>query len=460
MLLLNRRMTYHWSKTWKLAYPVSVNQLSHVLVSVADVMMIGRVGAVSLAAASVANSLFAVIMVVALGFSYGLTPLVAQAHGADQTSGVGRLLGNSLLLNVVLSIFLCGVIIAGASFLSVLHQPSEVIVLVRPYLIILGLSLIPMMIFQAFKQFAEGFSHTKEAMVISIAANLINVLLNYALIFGKWGFPALGIVGAGIATLISRVVMAFGMFLFVRYFKEFERYWKEAYLLLPNFQKLKSLTKIGLPISMQMFFEVAAFASATIMMGWISTNAIAAHQIAINMASVTYMLATGLAAAATVRVGYEAGKKDTRMMREAGNSAFGMVFVFMGVCALGFIVFRSILPTFYINDPQVEVLASALLLVAGLFQLSDGVQVVGLGALRGMKDVKIPTVITFVAYWVLGLPLGYVFGFWLNAGAAGIWYGLLLGLTIAAVLLFVRFQRSVKPGLESQSIPDKATVSA
>jgi MATE family multidrug resistance protein len=313
-----------------------------------------------------------------------------------------------------------------------------------PYFLILASSLLPMMVFQAFKQFAEGFSITKSSMYIALAANGINLLLNYGLIYGKWGFPAMGIEGAGVATLIARVVMAIGMVIFTFQHKELKVHAREMLRTTWHTQHGIHLVKLGIPIAMQMFFEVAAFASATVMMGWINAEAIAAHQIAINMASVTYMIATGLSAAATVQVGFYAGRGHSPSMLKAGHAVYSLVLFYMGICALLFVLLRHWLPSLYIHDSAVEVQAASLLLIAALFQLSDGAQVAGLGALRGMKDVKIPTMITLLAYWILGLPVGYVLAFVWEMGAEGIWYGLLLGLTVAAFLLYFRFRSMLR----------------
>lgn len=414
------------------------------LVGVADVVMIGQLGAVPLAAASVGHSLFTIPLIVALGFSHGLTPLVSQAQGSGNTTSLSHYLRHSLFLNSVLACVLMGGCFLVSSYMHVLGQPLEVETQVVPYFLILASSLLPMMIFQSFKQFAEGFALTRQAMFIALLANGVNILLNYVLIYGKWGFPAFGIEGAGIATWIARLLMAVGMVVLTvqhpilkQYARQLlQRVWCHHYAI--------HLMKLGIPISLQMFFEIAAFSSATILMGWIGTEAIAAHQIAINMASITYMIATGLAAAATVRVGFFVGRGQSSSILKAGHAAYLLVLFYMGVCALVFIALRHWLPSLYIHDKAVEIQAAGLLMIAALFQLSDGAQVVGLGALRGMKDVKIPTMITLMAYWVVGLPVGYVFAFEWSMGAAGIWYGLLIGLTVAACLLYLRFRMQIK----------------
>jgi MATE family multidrug resistance protein len=289
-------------------------------------------------------------------------------------------------------------------------------------------------------------------MFITIAANLVNVFLNWLFIWGNWGFPELGFLGAAWATLISRILMMVLMGAYVLYSKRYADFGLRILRFKPNWTLCKRVLKIGIPTGFQFIFEVSAFSAAAIMMGWIGVNALAGHQIALNLASISYMMATGVATAGMIRVSHFIGKGDLVSMKEAGRVAFGMVAAFMFVCALLFFAFRFYLPTLYIDDPEVISLAASLLILAGFFQISDGVQVVGLGVLRGMEDVKVPTLVTFFAYWALGLPLGYLLAFKLGFGESGIWIGLLIGLTITAALLFYRFEQlSKKKGLLSKS---------
>lgn len=416
-----------------------LSQLGQVSVGVADSMMVGRLGALPLAAASLGNSIFFVIMMFGIGVSMGITPLVSVADGKGKWKRISRLFKHGLWINLATSLILTGVVLGLSQGLHFLNQPGDVVELAIPYLLIITASLIPLMVFQTFKQLAEGLSQTRQAMYITVFSNLVNVFLNWVLIWGYWGFPELGLNGAGWATLISRVLM---MVLMGGYILNSSRY--KAYhikLSLPNlsFPMLSRILKIGIPTGFQFIFEVSAFSTAAIMMGWIGVNALAGHQIALNLASISYMLATGLSTAGMIRVSNQIGKGNLKGMREAGMVVFGMVMVFMFACAVTFFVFRFFLPTLYIDDPEVISLAASLLIIAGFFQLSDGVQVVGLGVLRGLEDVKVPTLVTLMAYWVLGLPLGYVLAFPLGWAEKGIWIGLLIGLTITAVMLFYRF---------------------
>jgi MATE family multidrug resistance protein len=438
--------------TFLLAYPVMLSQLGQVAVGMADSMMVGRLGALQLAASSLANSIFFVILMFGIGISMGLTPLVSKSFGKGKTHQISRLFSNSLLINFSTSLVLFGIVLLFSQNLSILNQPKEVEVLALPFLLIITASLLPLMVFQTFKQLVEGLSQTKQAMFITITANLVNVFLNWLLIWGNLGFPELGFLGAAWATLISRILMMLLMGTYVLYSKRYKDFSLRILGFKPKWTLCKRILKIGIPTGFQFIFEVSAFSAAAIMMGWIGVNALAGHQIALNLASISYMMATGLATAGMIRVSHYIGKEDFKGMREAGMVAFGMVATFMFVCALLFFLFRFLLPTLYIDDPQVISLAASLLVLAGLFQLSDGIQVVGLGVLRGLEDVKVPTIVTFLAYWGLGLPLGYLLAFKLGFAEKGIWIGLLIGLTLTAGMLLYRFNRLSKKKINATTL--------
>lgn len=429
----------NYKATFYLAFPVVLSQLGHIMVGVVDTAMVGMIGTIPQAAVALSNSLYTLVLVFGLGVSYGITPLVAAADSSKDVTQNADLLRHGIVINTILGILLFVLLFAISPILNLFDQKQEVVDLAIPFLNVMMLGMIPLCIFSGFKQFTEGLSFTKIAMIITIGSNLLNILLNYLLIFGHWGFPEMGLMGSCWASFIARVIMAIAMFTYVYYNKHFKQYWVGF-----TFKNLsKDLTRkilaIGVPSGLQWVFEVGAFAFAVIMIGWISPNAQAAHQVALSIAATTYMMASGLSAAASVRVGNQAGLKNKEGVRIAGFSAFIMVLLFMGVCALCFILFRNQLPVLFNKDPEVIGIASSLLIIAAFFQLSDGTQVVGLGALRGVKDVKLPTIITLIAYWVLGLPMSYIFAFKMNLGVNGVWYGLSVGLLIAAIALFFRF---------------------
>jgi MATE family multidrug resistance protein len=431
----------NFSTTFYLAYPVMLSQLGQVLVGVADSMMVGRLGAVPLAAASLANSIFFVVLMFGIGVSMAMTPLVAMADGNHKGKRISRLFNHGFIINMAGGLMMFFLILMASPFLKHLNQPEEVVILAIPYLAIITFSLLPFMFFQTFKQFAEGLSQTKQAMYITIICNGVNVFLNWVMIYGNLGFPALGLNGAGWATLISRIMMGFMMAYYVWNSKRYKPYNLSLGLKKMSFPMFSKLIKIGVPTGFQFIFEVGAFSAAAIMMGWIGVTALAAHQIAINLASISYMMASGLSTAAMIRVGNQLGRNDIKTLREAGFTVFVMVAIFMSVAAVVFIVFREFLPSLYIDDFSVIQMSATLLIIAGFFQLSDGIQVVGLGALRGMSDVKVPTIVTLIAYWVIGLPLGYVLAFSFGMQEIGIWVGLLIGLTVTGIMLLFRFHK-------------------
>ncbi|MDQ3192681.1 MAG: MATE family efflux transporter [Bacteroidota bacterium] len=441
-----------FNKTWKLAYPICLSHLGHVLVGVADSIMVGNyggegapIGALSLAASSLANSIFSVVLVFGIGVSFAISPLVASADGENNKNKLIELLKHSILICTILGLLLSIILFFGSSALQYFGQPIGVVNLAIPYFSILGFSMLPLMVFMAFKNFSEGLSFTRQAMYISVLSNVLNVFLNYLLIYGTFGFPEMGLNGAGWATFISRVVMAVAIFYYIYKSPFFIPYRAGFSFKNYSYDIIRKITRLGIPIGLQFTFEVGAFAFAAIMIGWIGAIQLASHQIAITLASVTYMLASGISAATTVRVGNQLGAGNLSGLRMAGYSGFILSFAFMFIAACVFVVFRNILPPLFNQHEQVIQLASSLIVIAALFQLSDGVQVVGLGALRGMSDVKIPTFITVFSYWCLALPLAYFLGFTLDFGARGIWFGLLIGLSTAAVLLFTRFYNKSKP---------------
>jgi len=439
---MNIRDIFHQSKiSFNLAFPVMLSQLGQVMVGVADSMMVGRIGKDSLAGASLGNSIFVLFLTFGIGISYGITPLVAKADGEGNTKSIMELLKHGFLINFFFSILLLVLLISTSLIFPYLNQPEQVVILAVPYFIIISISILPFMVFQTGRQFAEGLSLTRQAMTVTVAGNILNIFFNFILIFGKLGFPILGLLGAGIATLISRIIMALMMMIFVFYHKRFRHFWIEFKWHGSDRKIFRRILSIGIPSGLQFIFEVGAFSFAAIMVGWLGATALAAHQIAISLASITYMMATGIATATTIRVGNQLGRNNILLMRKVGFTGFVMGATFMGISGLILIGMHNYLPSWYIDDREVIQLSSELILIAAFFQISDGLQVVGLGALRGMSDVQVPTFVTLLAYWILALPVGYLLGIIFEFGAKGIWIGLLIGLTVTAGMLIERFRR-------------------
>lgn len=431
----------HYQTSLRLAIPVVISQLGHTLVHTADSVIVGHfAGTISLAAVSLVNSIFTIVLVIGIGISYGLTPLIAQENGKRQYAECGKLLSNSLLINAISGLLLYILAYFGSMLvIDHLDQSTEVVRQAKPYLSLLGLSIIPLMIFMTFKQFAEGLGFTKQAMKISIWGNVLNICLGIIFVKGLFGVTPMGVSGVGWSTLIDRTIMSVVMAFYVFKSRHFKDYLQCFSIKALNWISSAKILKIGTPVALQYTFEVSAFSGAAILIGTIGAVEQAAHQVAINLASITYMMAGGISAAAAIKSGNHFGIKDIKQLRLSAISSYHIVLAFMSFTALIFVSFNWYLPYIYTSDNAVIAIASQLLIIVGFFQLFDGAQVVGLGILRGMGDVNIPTIITFIAYWVIGLPLGYFLGITLHMGANGIWYGLTMGLLVSAALIFIRF---------------------
>jgi len=436
----------YYKENLTLALPIVVSQLGHTLVHLADGIIVGHfAGTVQLAAVSLVNSLFMLILVLGLGISYGLTPLIAQANGSRDKTACGKLLANSLVINFCFSVILYALVYGvSISVIDHLGQSPDVVKHAKPYLNLLGFSIIPLMIFQAFKQFTEGLGFTKQAMMISIWGNVVNVIIGIILVKGMFGISPMGVKGVGISTLIDRILMAIVMGTYVFRSKNFKAYLSDFTLAAIGKLRINQIIKLGAPVAMQYAFEISAFSGAGIIIGTIGKIEQAAHFTALSLAAFTYMLASGIASAATIKTGNNLGKKSFTDLRRSAIASYHVVILFMSLTAVLFILANNVLPYIFTNDVVVIEIAAQLLILAGFFQLFDGTQVVGLGVLRGIGDVNMPTFITFLSYWVIGIPLGYFLGIYLGVGVKGIWYGLTFGLLTASILLFWRFQQRTK----------------
>ena len=440
--------TKEFSYNWRLAAPVIMGMLGHTIVGLVDNLMVGQLGAAELAAVSLGNSFFFVAMSIGIGFSTAITPLVAEADSEHNFARGKSAFKHGFVLCSLMAIVLFALMLLAKPLMYMMDQPQEVVVLALPYLDIIAISLVPLIIFQALKQFSDGMSLTKFPMYATVTANVINVFFNYVLIFGVWGFPKMGVVGAGIGTLIARFVMIILMWYFLNRLDKTKAYIKDLKLFVLEYSMLKKINSLGLPSALQMFFEVGLFTAAIWLSGTLGKNPQAANQIALNLSSMTFMIATGLSVTAMIRVGNQKGLKRPVELRRIATSIFIMGLALAILFALIFLIFNNVLPTFYLDlndlthfadNQNVVEIASSLLIIAALFQISDSTQVVFLGALRGLQDVKIPTLITFFAYWIIGFPVSYFLGDASKYGSSGIWIGLLAGLTASSIFLYIRF---------------------
>ena len=434
-----KNYTSEFKNNLKLATPIMMGSLGHLLVGLIDDIMVGRLGPVELAASSLGNSLVFIALSIGIGFSFAITPLIAESDGEGDVEKGRGIFQHGLILSSILGIVMFIMLLLLKPLLYHLDQPEEVVVLAIPYYEIVALSMIPLMIFQGFKQFADGLSETKYSMYAIIITNIVNVVINFMLIYGFWIFPRLELIGAALGTLISRIVMVVFLYMVMKKKKKFA-----VYMNLLKFGELKSsiflkITKLGFPTALQMLFEVGLFTASVLLAGTLGAFPQAANQIAIKLSSTTFMIAVGIGTAATIRVGNLKGLGNYLELRRIAFSNFLLILIVMSIFSVGFILLKDILPWMFTDNLEVIGIASSLLIIAGIFQLSDGMQAVILGALRGLQDVNVPSILTFVAYWIIGFPVCIYFGSIADLGTFGIWIGLLTALTSSAIMLFLRF---------------------
>lgn len=452
-MIFSKEYREHYKENIRLGLPVILGQIGHMMTAIVDNAMVGNlglneqgvnIGSIQLAASSLANTIFILIYIFGIGLAIGLTPAVGKAFGKKNHGRIASYYKNSKFLYLATGAILMILMFVSSFFFDVLDQPKEVVDYAIPYFQILAISMVPFMYFMTLKQFSEGLSLTLPAMYAGLAGNLINVVLNYGLIYGELGMPRMELLGAGIATTIARSLMGvFLLYILIRN-KKVNQYLRAAKRVGFNKQSLVNLVKIGVPIGLQFVLEVSAFVAGTIIMGWIGVFPLAAHQIAISLAALTFLSVTGIATAATIRVSNYIGERRVHMMKDAGYSAYILGTGLMLVTAACFIFLSEEIAMIFTDDIRVIEIASSLLIVAGFFQIVDGAQAVGLGILRGMEDVKIPTLIITVGYWIISIPLSYYFSITMDLGPEGVWYGYLAGLTFAGIFLYVRFERISK----------------
>jgi MATE family multidrug resistance protein len=429
----------HYRETLKLALPVCLGNVGHITVDLADNFFIGQLPekTAGQAAVSMAAAFYTLILVLLIGISYGLTPIAAEANAQGKREKIILHLRHAFIQNFAAAALLFILLFFSAPLLHYSGKPAEVTDLSIRFLNVMMLSLLPLSVFFTCKQFAEGLSDTRTAMIVTISANVLNIFLNWLLVFGHWGMPKLGVMGSCWSTFIARCFMALAMFSYIRYGKKYSSF-REAFRFRNlSFAPVAEQLRIGLPSGLMFTVEVGAFAVPTLFIP--ETAQLAAHRVSLSLASMSYMISSGLGAAATIRVGHFLGKNDRAGMRRAGFSAVFLSLAFMGIAATVFALFRNELPALFNNDKQVLHYAGPLLLIAAAFQLFDGAQVTTQGALRGLKDTIHPGMIAFVAYWLVGLPSSYIFCTAAGLGVNGVWYGFILGLAAASAGFLWRF---------------------
>ena len=420
-----------------------IGQLGIIILSFADTMMVGRCGTAELGAASFVNNMFNLVIVFSTGFSYGLTPFVGNHYGRGENASVGRILKNALAVNAVVAAGLMALMFILYLNIHRLGQPAELLPLMRPYYIVLLISLLFVLLFNAFKQFADGITDTVTPMVILLGGNVVNIFLNWILIYGKWGMPRMGLLGAGVATLTARVLMllCFVVVFFVaKRYRPYVQGFKDAAV---NRKDFVALNKMGMPVGLQMGMETASFSLSTIMVGWLGTVALAAHQVMLTVGQLGFMMYYGMAAAVAVRASNFHGQGDMLRVKENVSAGFKIILVMAAAVSIPLLIIRNSLGFLFTDSAEVAAMVAQLVIPFVIYQFGDGLQCNYSNALRGISDVKMVMVYAFIAYFLISLPSAYLFGFVFDWGLTGIWMSFPLGLTSAGLLFWRRYRRSI-----------------
>ncbi|MDR3273568.1 MAG: MATE family efflux transporter [Flavobacteriaceae bacterium] len=436
-------LSKHIKANVKLALPVVITQVGQISVNFIDLIFIGNLGERAVASASVATSVFFLFLIFLIGFSFSMSPLISMSAAKNNPQRIGKIFTHGMLLNVGLALSVIFLLEIGAPLLYHAGQDPVIIPDAIKFLKISAYSLFPLMIFQTYRQFSEGISMTALVTIATVISNIINVILNYGLIYGHWGLPEMRVQGSATATLIARILMMC-IIIFVLHFNRKSSFYLK-FIEWKNFKLayFRQLIAIGLPSSLQSLFEVSSFAVAAFITGMHSYLDTSAHSVSSNLASLTFQVCVGFSTAATIRVAKFYGLKNKTDLRKSGFASLIVVLAFMSLTALCFVLFRNSLPMIYFSEEKTEVIAitAKIIIIMAVFQIFDGIQVVSLGSLRGMQDVKIPAIICFIAYWIIAIPLGYHLCIAQDMGAQGMWIGLCVGLAFAAILLLIRFYK-------------------
>jgi len=438
------RFKGHYKAILKLGIPIVIGQLGIVFLAFADNIMIGQYATLDLAAASFVNNTFNLPILFGLGFSYGLTPIVGQLFGRKEYLKIGETLKNSLLLNFLMSLLIAIFMFIFWLNIDRMGQPIEILSLIKKYYLVQLFSIPFIMLFNSFKQFGDGITKTKISMYIMLTANLLNVLLNYIFIYGKLGFPEMGVVGAGIATFISRIMM---LVLFIIIFSRSKKLaiYREG-LRNGNFNKpcMKVLNKMGWMVGMQMGLETGLFTISSIFVGWFGSVSLAAHQIVVTVSTLGFMVYYGIGAAVSVRVSSFYGQKDLANVRSATFAGFHITLALAVVASTFFILTRNFIGSIFTDSLEVIDLTSSLMVILLFYQFGDPLQITFANALRGISDVSRMMVLAFIGYMLVALPTCYLLGITLGYGVQGIWVAYPIGLTTAGILFYLRFNKKTK----------------
>ncbi len=438
------KYTYHYKSLTYLGIPIVVGQIGTIILGFADTLMIGHHSTPELAAAAFVNNMFTLVFIFAMGFAYGLTPIVGSLYGQDKSEKIGEVLKNSLMTNTLLAVALS--LIMGILYLNLnnLGQPEELLPLMKPYFIVNLISVPFVVWFNTFKQISDGITDTQLPMWILLGGNLLNIAGNYLLIYGHFGFPELGLLGAGISSMGSRIIMTVVFLLFFLFSKRYKIYLEGFRKGVINRHDFLHLNRLGWPLGMQMGMETASFNLSTVMVGWIGTTALAAHQIMLSLSQIFFMVYYGMAAAVAVRVSYYMGQKEYKQIETVSAAGFHIILLVAFIVSIPVFILKGQIGMWFTDSQEVSLLVAQVIIPLILYQFGDGMQCAYANALRGISEVKPLMYMAFIAYFVVSLPVGYLLGIVLDMGLLGIWYAFPLGLTTAGVLYYWTFKQRMR----------------
>jgi len=447
--VLKKSYKLHFKATLSLGLPLIGSHLMQMVPGLTDTIMLGWYGVDELAASVLAHSLFFIILIVGSGFAITVMPMVASAAAIDDKTSVRRSVRMGLWISIIYSIFFIPILLFSENVFLILGQEEHLAKSAQTYLRIAGWSIVPGLLIMVLKSFFSALERPNVVLLSLIIGGLVNIVLNYTLIFGNFGMPELGLTGAAIATLVTTILSILILLYFCLFKDEYSSYLIFNNIWRIDIEAFKEVFKLGLPVGITMLAESGLFSATAVMMGWLGTNALAAHGIAIQISGITFMIYLGLANAGTVRVGRAVGREDNSGLKLASISVIILTIGAVLIVAFTFLsVPKPLLMLFlspsHVDTPSIILIGVPLLAIAAIFQIADGLQVVVLGLLRGLKDTAIPMVITTICYWGVGIPCSYLFGFVFNWGGKGIWFGLVIGLTLASVFLSSRYINIIK----------------
>lgn len=435
---------HHYQELLAIGIPVIIGQLGTIVLGFADTLMIGHHSTQELAAAGLVNNIYALVLISYMGFSYGLTPIIGRLYGMERTDEIGQKVRNSLFANMVVGcIFTLAMVILYFN-LSRIGQPEELLTLIRPYFIVNLISVLFVGVFNTMKQFLDGIGHTKVAMWVMIMGNVVNILGNWMLIYGVGPFPELGLLGAGLSTMGSRILMAAAMVAMVLGKKKFQQYRKDIIHSHVNKADFKEMNRLGWPVALQLAMESAAFTLSCVMVGWLGTIPLASHQVMITISQLFYLVLSGMASAMAIRVSHFVGQKDYQAVRRNAYDGWRLALLFSTLMGIPVFLFRNQIGGLFTDNVEVQQNVAVLIILMMVYQFGDGLQYTFANALRGIACVKPMVTYAFIAYFIISLPMGYTLGFPCGLGILGIWIAFPFGLTAAGYLYWHRFVKEVK----------------